>query len=188
MEALALEVVMSLWKRALTAEELAQLEQWSRSQRAEARLVRRAKMVLGASRHNSTCDAVRATGVERHTLQKWIARFLEYGIEGLHDESRCGRPPTYTPAEIARVIATSLTNPRDLGLPFGEWTQVRLADYLHTVGIGISASRVGEVLRAEGLRWHTQESWFGKGEVVNPDFAEKRGASSGLTALRQKVR
>lgn len=167
---------MGLWSRALTEQEIAELTELSRSQKSEARLVRRAKIVLGASKFDAMCDAVRATSADKHTIRTWIERFLEFGIEGLHDGARCGRHPTYTPEQVAKVIATSLTNPRELGLPFGEWTQQRLADYLHTRGIGMSPTRVGEILRGEGLRWHTQESWFGKAEVVNPDFTQKRGA------------
>jgi transposase len=81
------------------------------------------------------------------------------------------------------VIATALTDPQTLGLPFGCWTLDRLQTSLneHT-GIAMKRSRINEILRAEGLRWRQQESWFG--ERVDPDFAEKRGPSKPSTLRR----
>ncbi len=87
------------------------------------------------------------------------------------------RPATYTPEEVGEIIAASLTKPDELGLPFGSWTLDRLTAYLNeTKGIPIKRSRIGELLQTEGLRWRTQETWFG--ERVDPNFVQKRGPSS----------
>jgi transposase len=101
----------------------------------------------------------------------------------LEDQPRCGCPATYAADQKAEVIATALTDPQTLGLPFGCWTLDRLQTYLneHT-GIAMKRSRINEILLAEGLRWRQQERWFG--EKVDPDFAEKRGASK-LSTLRR---
>ncbi len=81
---------------------------------------------------------------------------------------------------MGEVIAASLTDPADLGRLFGSWTLDRLAVYLHeTKNLPISRSRIGELLQAEGLRWRTQETWFG--ERVDPEFVAKRGRSSPST-------
>jgi transposase len=108
------------------------------------------------------------------TVRFWIKRFNVAGIGGLNDEPREGRPPTYTPDEVSEVVALSLTDPQTLHLPFASWTLDRLETYLNEVkGIGMKRSRIDEVLRNEGLRWRTQETWFG--ERVDPGFARKRG-------------
>jgi hypothetical protein len=53
---------------------------------------------------------------------------------------------------------------------------VRLARHLNEEkGIGVKPSRLHEILSREGLRWRTQESWFGA--RVDPDFAQKSGPS-----------
>jgi transposase len=105
----------------------------------------------------------------------WLKRFNADRLAGLNDRNRSGRPATYTPDEVAEVIAASLTKPVKLQLHFGCWTMNRLAAYLkEEKGIAISRSRISELLIAEGLRWRTQETWFG--ERVDPEFAEKRGA------------
>jgi transposase len=84
---------------------------------------------------------------------------------------------------VGTVIATSLTPPDELGLPFGGWTLDRLVAYLGEVhGITMQRSRIGEILQAEGVRWRTQETWFG--ERPDPAFAETRGPSSPSTPAR----
>ncbi|WP_072022332.1 helix-turn-helix domain-containing protein, partial [Zavarzinella formosa] len=94
----------------------------------------------------------------------------------LHDAARSGRPATYTPDEKAEVIAAALTKPADLGLPFGCWTLDRLVAYVaEAKGLAIKRSRVDELLQAEGLRWRTQETWFGS--RVDPEFAKKKRRS-----------
>ena len=104
-----------------------------------------------------------------------IHRFHAEGLEGLKDKPRSGHPFTYTPEQIAIVIATALTKPQALGLPFAAWTLDRLAAYLHEhKDIPIQRSRINEILLQEGLRWRKHETWFG--ERVDPAFAEKRGA------------
>jgi hypothetical protein len=74
----------------------------------------------------------------------------------------------------------------------------RLEAYLNEEkGIQIKRSRISDLLIAEGLRWRTQETWFGeraqfegegKGErKIDPDFAQKRGSSRPST-LRTRTR
>jgi transposase len=84
------------------------------------------------------------------------------------------------------VVATALTDPQALGQAFACWTFARLAVYLQeTQGVAMSRSRLHEVLQREGLRWRTQETWFG--QRVDPDFAAERGPSSASTANLQQV-
>jgi transposase len=98
---------------------------------------------------------------------------------------RPGRPPTYTLEQVSEVIATSLTKPQELSLPFASWTLDRLTTDLQEVkGIPIKRSRIDELLRREGWRWRAQETWCG--ERVDPAFAENRGASR--RSLRRRRR
>jgi transposase len=106
-------------------------------------------------------------------VRKWLKRFNEIGLEGLQDAERPGKPPRYTPEQVGEVVATALTNPSTLGLPFASWTLDRLEAYLNVVkGIPIKRTRIDDILSAEGPRWRKQETWFG--ERVDPEFAEKR--------------
>ncbi|WP_404294869.1 helix-turn-helix domain-containing protein (plasmid) [Microvirga sp. RSM25] len=96
-------------------------------------------------------------------------------MDALKDRYRSSRPPTYSAEQTATVIATALTKPQTLELPFTSWTLDRLAAYLHEKGIAMQRSRIDEILLHEGLRWRKHETWFG--ERVDPAFAEKRGRS-----------
>ena len=116
----------------------------------------------------------------------WLKRFNAQGVAGLEDASRSGRPATSSRDEIRVVVATALTDPKELDQAFGSWTFDRLAHYLREQkGIAIKRSRIHEVLHAEGLRWREQESWFGA--RVDPDFAQKRGRSRPSTPSRRQA-
>ena len=172
--------------RPLTEEEAAALGRLARSRTAPARAVERARIVELAHRGRRVPSIAREVGVSERTARRWLGRFAERGLDGLADAPRAGRPPTYTPEEVGAVVAASLTDPDDLGLPFGAWTLDRLAAYLNEErGIAIRRSRIGEVLVAEGLRWRAQETWFGA--RPDPAFAEKRGRSLPSTRRRRRV-
>jgi transposase len=162
--------------RPLTSEEVARIERLAHSRTAPARAVERARIVWQASQGARVPAIARTLGVGAATVRLWLRRFNAAGLAGLADTPRPGRPATYTPEQVGEVVAASLTDPQDLGLPFGSWSLDRLAAYLNEErGIAIKRSRLGELLQAEGLRWRQQETWFG--ERPDPAFAAKRGPS-----------
>jgi len=172
--------------RELTDEERTTLQRLARSRKEATRLVERARIVWYSSRGEIVDAIAERVGTCAHTVRRWITRFNASGLAGLEDSPRSGRPQTYSTDEVAEVVALSLTDPQMLDLPFASWTLDRLAAYLSDVkGISIKRSRIGEVLVDEGLRWRTQETWFG--ERVDPEFAEKRGASQRSTPRRRKT-
>lgn len=178
---------MALKVRELTTEEQERLRQLAQSRTAPAREVERAQMIWYLWQGERVPAVARRVGRSEPRVRYWLKRFNASGLVGLQEQPRPGRPPEYTPEQVAEVIATSLTDPQTLGLPFGCWTLDRLQVYLNTQrGIGMKRSRIDEVLLAEGLRWRTQESWFGERAVpVDPEFAKKRGTSNAFTRTRQ---
>ena len=166
--------------RPLTDEEATALRRLADGQKVEARLRERARICWRAHEGQRVREIRAALHLDERTVRRWIRRFNAQGLPGLTDAPRQGRPTTYTTQEVGTVIATSLTPPDHLGLPFGSWTLDRLVVYLmETHGIRMKRSRIGEILQAEGVRWRTQETWFG--ERVDPEFAAKRGRSSRST-------
>ena len=117
------------------------------------------------------------------TVRHWLKRFNARGLQGLEEDVRTGRPPTYSAEQRSAVIDTALTPPADLGLPFASWTLDRLVAYLAGQGIAMRRSRISEIFIQEGLKWRHEETWFG--ERVDPAFARKRGRSSGSTRQRR---
>jgi transposase len=163
-----------------SGEERTALARLAHSRTTAARLVERARVVWAAL-EGERVDAIAGRfHVTAATVYLWLHRFSDHGLAGLEDQPRKGRPPTYTPEQVATVVATALTDPQTLGLPFASWTLDRLAAHLaEHHGIPMKRSRLDELLLAEGLRWRKDETWFG--ERVDPAFAEKRGGSSSST-------
>jgi transposase len=176
---------MALKVKKLTAEEQSAIGKLARSRTASARDVERAQIILLASRGKRVPAIARDLDVTETTVRTWLKRFHAAGLAGLQDLPRSGRPATYQPEQVSEVIATALTNPQQLNQPFACWTLDRLATYLNEEKqIPIKRSRIDEVLLAEGLRWRTQETWFG--ERVDPEFAKKRGTLKRSTPTHLK--
>ena len=173
---------MALRVRELTADEAAEVRRRAHSRTEPARVVERARIIWFLQQGERVPAVARAVGVSEKTVRLWLKRFNEYGLEGLRDDPRSGRPPTYTSEAIGAVLATAITAPQSLDLPFASWTLDRLTSYLHErpgdAGgpVPVSRSHIDRLLSGEGLRWRKQETWFG--ERVDPEFAEKRGPSN----------
>jgi transposase len=168
---------LALRVREMTVQEVESVKRLARSRTEPTRAVERARIVWLSRQGRRVPAIAKELGVGQNTVRLWLKRFNAKGLEGLKDEPRSGHPTTYTAEQIGEVVAMSLTNPRSLGLPFASWTLDRLEAYLNEEkGIPIKRTRISEVLIAEGLRWRTQETWFG--DRVDPEFAKKRGSSS----------
>ena len=169
--------------RDLSPKEAAAVDNLVRSRTAAARRVERARIVWQASQGATPPTIAHTLGLSAETVRRRIRRFNAEGLAALEDLPRSGRPATYSADARAAVIAAALTDPQTLQLPFACWTLDRLAAYLaEHRGIAMKRSRIDEILLQEGLRWRRHETWFG--ERVDPDFAEKRGASRRSTPHR----
>ena len=177
---------MALRLRELTAGEPEAVERLARSRKVEARVRERARIIRAAADGGTIGALARRLGTGQKTVRLWIGRFNAHGLAGLKDAPRSGRPPTYTPEQVGELVALALTKPSVLGLPFGCWTLDRLAAYIREHrGIRMKRGRIQQVLVREGLRWRAEETWFG--ERVDPQFAQKRGKSSGSGRPRLRV-
>lgn len=176
---------MALQLRALTADEQAAVKRLAHSRTEPARTVERARIVWLAAEGKRAPAIAAEVGVCVPTVRQWMKRFAAAGVDGLADAPRAGAPKTYTPDDVSALIAAVLTKPADLGLPFACWTLDRLVAYLtEHKGVTMKRSRVDEILVAEGIRWRTQETWFG--ERVDPAFAKKRGPSFASTKRHRR--
>jgi transposase len=160
--------------RTISEEEHKELERLSRSRKAEQRLVERATIILMLAKGDSPKEVARKMGRSQPMVYQWLHRFNETGVEGLQDGSRTGRSLTYDEMERGRLIETVLTKPDKLGLGFGFWTLDRLVEYVNKeLSIAISRSQLGAILKAEGLKWYQEQTYFTEGP--DPQFVEQRG-------------
>lgn len=166
---------MTISVRSLTEVESKEIERLARSRTESARMVERAKIIDLSIQGKSPPEIEKELKLNANRIRDWVKRFNQDGIAGLQDKPRSGAPRTYDETTISLIVATALTDPQTLGLPFSTWTLDRLAAYLHEAkSVQMKRSRLSDVLVNEGLRWRKQEAWFG--ERVDPQFAEKRGS------------
>ena len=172
--------------RPMTPEEHTTITHLRQSRTEAARTVERARIIWLASQGWRVPAIAAELRLTERTVRLWLKRFNAAGLAGLRDAPRPGCPPTYSREDVGEVVATALTNPRSLNVPFASWTLDRLTAYLNEEkDIPIKRSRIDELLIEEGLRWRTQETWFG--ERVDPEFAKKRGLSRPSTPSRLRI-
>jgi transposase len=130
----------------------------------------RAKLVLWYDEGYSKAEIVRMSGTTPPTVDKWLKRYEEFGIEGLVNWKSPGSPPQI-PARIrARVLAlTRETPPEHLGI--SHWTSQQMARYIKlTEGVYVSQTWVSRLWRDHNLKpWQQGTFKISK----DPDFEEK---------------
>ena len=179
---------MTVRPRAPSDEEREELGRMARSRTLGAGRVRRARIVLHALEGLRAPEIGARMGLCGATVRHRLKRFNARGLDGLAEDVRTGRPPTYSAEQRSAVIDTAPTRPADLGLPFASWTLDRLAAHLGGRGIAMRRSRISEIFIREGLKWRHEAGSRrdpGFGERVDPDFARKRGRSSSSTRPRR---
>ena len=169
---------MTLRVRAVSDEEREELGRMARSRTVGAGLVRRAQIVLHALEGLKAPEISARMDLCGATVRHWLKRFNARGLQGLEEDVRSGRPPTYSAEQSSAVINTALTRPADLGLPFASWTLDRLVAYLSRAGHRHAPQPDQRDLHPGGPQVAARtETWFG--ERVDPDFARKRSHGGG---------
>jgi transposase len=132
----------------------------SRSRKLEKRYVERAEIILYSDQGVSMDEIVSQTGLSKPVVNKWRQRFREHGIAGLKDAPRSGKPKVITPEQQALVIEKACTKPSG---GYTNWSQARIAKE-----VGISQSKVFQILNQADLKPHKIEYWCGKSK--DPEF------------------
>src|SRR5262245_28457831 len=88
-----------------SAEDAVILADISKSRTEEARIVERARIVLACLEGKENQQVARELGISIPTVSKWRQRFALWGLRGLNDEVRSGKPVTYDEAFRKRVLA-----------------------------------------------------------------------------------
>lgn len=134
-------------KITITAKQRTILEKLARSRLAPQRLVERSRIVLSSAEGVENAEQARQIGVDRQRVRRWrdrwsaaAARLSEAERQGaseaeledlvtglLADDARSGAPPTFTPEQVASIVAVGCEPPSDSGLPTSHWTAGDLA-------------------------------------------------------------
>ena len=145
-----------------------------RYQKTEKRLIFRANIVLlnGYYQLSNKIICCRI-GAPAKTVKNWISRAEKYGIIGLRDEPRSGRPLVFNPEIHAKVIHLATHPPYDdelqgfstISSPLISWVM----QHRHWVD-SISPETIRKILRRHRLQVHRVTYWK---TSHDPNFLEK---------------
>ncbi len=147
----------------LSAEEERVLLTMQRSHKLEKRYSERAGIILLSAEGKTLDQITERTGKSRPVVNKWRGRFRKYRLNGLKDAPRSGKPKVITPEQKATVIGLACSKPEG---GYTNWSQKRIAEK-----VGISQTKVFQILKNTDLKPHKVDYWCGKS--TDPDFQEK---------------
>ena len=143
----------------------------ARSMRGPYRERLRATIVLAAAAGQDNAAIARQLGVCTDTVRKWRCRFAAGRLPGLKDAPRSGRPPAFTAADRAEVIALACALPAESGVPLSRWSGPDLARELSArCQLAVSASTIRRWLARDALKPWQHRSWI---SVRDPQFAAR---------------
>ena len=95
--------------------------------------------------------AAKAAGMTRQTLRDWVIRFNEFGIEGLLDMPRSGRPPRLQEAQLIELDVIVEKGP---DIETDRVVRWRCADIKAIVarkfGVDLSEDQIGRIMKKRG--------------------------------------
>ena len=152
-----------------SAEDKASLIAISKSRSEEARTVERARIILACLEGKEIQQVARELRVSIPTVDKWRRRFSLWGLRGLWDQPRSGKPVKYDAAFRDRVLALLEQPPPP---HMSHWDGPAVAETL-----GSSVYAVWRVLRREGIYLQRLRSWC---VSTDKQFAPKAADVIGL--------
>ncbi|MEU7062879.1 IS630 family transposase [Streptomyces sp. NPDC046161] len=133
----------------VTDAQRAVLEGWVRRRSTAQALALRSRIVLESAEGHSIAEVSRRLGIAPETVRTWRRRFLDRGLEGMHDEPRPGVPRKMTDADVERVIVKTLEEtPRNAT----HWSTRSMA-----AATGMSQSAISRIWRAFALAPHRSQ-------------------------------
>ena len=117
------------------------------------RIAERIRYVLLADKGKSVYEIAELMDSTPQTIYTWLKRYQRYGVDGLQDRPRPGRPRKER-FLVGIVQAQAGQSPPCFGYPLSRWTVASLKRHLESrFGVRVSASTVRRALRAAGFRW-----------------------------------
>ena len=91
------------------------LERWGHRQKTPVGLVRRARAMLPLEQGDTYVHTAKYVGLTEYHIRKWAKRFCEYGVSGLCEKPRSGRPPVFAPEVALHVVKLACGRPDHTG-------------------------------------------------------------------------
>jgi len=122
------------------------LETLTRQGEQTAKIYRRALALLELDRGKTYTEVSKMLGATIPTISGWAAKYLENGLDALHDQPRSGRPIEIDGTQRAEITALACSTPPE---GYAQWSLRLLADKIVELGYcdHISHTEVGQVLK-----------------------------------------
>jgi transposase len=135
----------------LSPSERTTLEGYASRRTSAQALAQRARIVLRCAEDLNNQEVAEDLGVNRVTVGKWRARFVERRLPGLLDEPKPGAPRKITDRDVERVVVKTLESK-----PKGatHWSTRSMAK-----ATGMSQSAISRIWRAFALQPHRTETF-----------------------------
>ena len=146
----------------LPEEDRQQLSAVANSRSLPHGLVVRARIVLYAAKGLSNAQIADKLGFSQQSVCLWRKRYLDHGIQGLHDELKPGRPRTISDEKVATLVRRTLKATPSNST---HWTVRSIAREMR-----ISNTTVHRIWHAFGLQPHRQKHFK---LSTDPFFVEK---------------
>lgn len=162
--------------RALRPMERRWLRSKLKDKKLRMRIYARYRVVDEAAQGRSASAIADRVGVNETTVYDWLHRFNREGFAHFEDAPNPqGRPSSLSSRQVRRLIATALSRPTDLGLPFTSWSVAKLREYCQQQKLlpEFSDEWVRRLLRREGISFQRTKTWK---ESPDPDFESKKTA------------
>jgi transposase len=150
------------------------LEGWCRAGTVEARVAKRARIVLLAAEGRSNRQIAELVDLHYNQVGVWRKRYGQYGLAGLDDWERSGRPCVYDHDDVLLLVKTVTEPPPDSAT---RWSMEALSRVMADHGVPISASQCWRICRGLDLKPWQVRSWM---TSHDPDFWERAGDVCGL--------
>ena len=138
------------------------LEAFANSRSMPHGLVQRAKIVLLAAQGHSNVAIAKKLNLSRPTVGIWRQRYLDHGLEGLHDELKSGRPRTISDERVSMLVHKTLETKPKGGTHWAVRTMAK--------STRLSKSTIHRIWNAFGLQPHRQKHFK---LSTDPFFVEK---------------
>ncbi len=136
---------------AITAEQQAELESWSRRRKTAQALAMRSRVVLLAADGCNNTSIARRLSTTAQTVGKWRKRFLSAGCYGLLDEPRPGTSRKLNDWQVELVLTRTLESQPEAATHWSTCDMARIC--------GLSQSSISRIWRAFSLAPHRAETF-----------------------------
>jgi transposase len=117
--------------------------------------------------------------VSHKSICNWVHSYNLYGIKGLKDKPRSGRPPRLNDEQQRKVKEVVMDKPEKFGYASGVWSGPLVIDYIqNTFGISYKKAQIYNLLRGLGLTFQRSKAFY-------PEASEREEI---VTAIKKTLR